>query len=361
MAALVKQKAPLPSFWKGKRVFVTGHTGFKGSWLALRLLERGAEVYGYALPPQTQPSAFELLHLDANVATTFGDVRDGANLTAALARARPQVVFHLAAQALVRRAHREPHATFSTNIMGTVELLEAIRAASDVELALVVTSDKTYANREMRPQREEDPLGGDEPYAASKACAEIVAAAYRRTYFSQRPRLATARAGNVIGGGDWSDDRLIPDLVRASAKQEPVSLRYPRAVRPWQFVADAVDGYLRIVEELSKDSAVACAWNLGPASEATTTVEELARSFLAIYDPQTSIVIDENSDIVEAPYLALDARRAKERLGWNPRYGTAAAIAATAHWYAAWRSGEDVERLTLEQLRCEMEPAIAGR
>lgn len=362
MAPVVKAAiAPSRAFWKGKRVFVTGHTGFKGSWLALRLSDLGADVFGYALPPETTPNAFELLHLDADVATTFGDVRDGEKLHAALARARPHVVMHLAAQALVRRAHREPHATFSTNVMGTVELLEAVRAAGGVELVLVVTSDKTYANREARAQREEDPLGGAEPYAASKACAEIVAGAYRETYFSGGPRLATARAGNVIGGGDWSEDRLVPDLVRASTKREPVRLRYPDAVRPWQFVADAVDGYLRIVEALDSDPSIACAWNLGPSSNERMTVEDLARAFLAIYDPQTAILTERGDRIAESPYLALDATRAGQRLGWHPRFDTDAAVAASARWYASWRAREDLRRVTLEQLRFTTEPAVAGR
>lgn len=353
---------PDPKFWHGKRVFLTGHTGFKGSWLALRLCDLGAEVYGYALEPETAPNAFELLRLGDHVESTIADVRDGTKVGDALARARPQVVLHLAAQPLVRRAYREPALTFATNVMGAVSVLEAVRACSDVESVLIVTSDKTYANREPRAQREDDALGGSEPYGASKACAEIVASAYRQTYFSRGPRLATARAGNVIGGGDWSEDRIVPDLVRAATFGEPVRLRYPAAVRPWQFVADAVEGYLTIVEALSVDPTVACAWNLGPPPDAVMTVGELAGAFLALYNPKTPIVVEPPpADVAESPFLSLDATRAHRHLGWQPRYSARAAIAASARWYSAWRANEDLRALTLEQLRPTTEPAIAGR
>jgi len=345
MAALVSS-----SFWAGKSVFLTGHTGFKGSWLALRLADFGANVSGYARAPEHSPCAFELLGIEKKVDSTLADVRDAAQLREQLTRANPDIVMHLAAQPLVRRSYRDPHETFETNVMGTVNLLDAVREQSSVQAVLVVTSDKTYANREPRPQREDDPLGGDDPYSASKACTEIVAAAYRHSFFTSKPRLATARAGNVIGGGDFSEDRLVPDLVRASERKESVRLRYPDATRPWQFVGDALDGYLTIVERLWSDASVARGWNLGP-SDSAITVHELAKRFLAVYDPQTSIVIDSAFAPPEAPYLALDASAAREKLGWRAKFDAAASIDATAAWYRTWREGGDVISLTLAQLR----------
>jgi CDP-glucose 4,6-dehydratase len=345
--------APLvnAAFWAKRRVFLTGHTGFKGSWLGLRLVDLGASVSGYALAPEGPPSAYELLAVSKNIESTFADVRDRTHLHECIARAKPDVVVHMAAQPLVRRGYRDPHETFETNVMGTVNVLDAVRAQPGIGAVLVVTSDKTYANHEQRPQREDDPLGGDDPYSASKACTEIVAAAYRRSYFSSGPRLATARAGNVIGGGDFSEDRLVPDLVRASQRREPVRLRYPDATRPWQFVGDALDGYLTIVEHLWKDDGVARAWNLGPEGERTLTVRELAARFLAVYDPSTQVVVDSTLAPPEAPYLALDARAAREKFGWRPRYDAAGAIDATAAWYRAWRDGADLVELTLGQMR----------
>jgi len=338
------------SFWGQKRVFLTGHTGFKGSWLALRLTDLGARVSGYALAPEGPPSAFELLGIANKIDSTFADVRDRARLNDCIARAKPDVVLHMAAQPLVRRGYRDPHETFETNVMGTVNVLDAVRAQSGIGAVLVVTSDKTYANHEARPQREDDPPGGDDPYSASKACTEIVAAAYRRSYFAAGPHLATARAGNVIGGGDFSEDRLVPDMVRASERGESVRLRYPDATRPWQFVGDALEGYLTIVERLWRDASLARAWNLGPEGNATLTVHELAKRFLAVYDPSTEIVIDSGLNPPEAPYLALDARAAREKFGWRPKYDATEAIDATAAWYSAWRNGADVVGLTLAQL-----------
>ena len=344
------------SFWSGRRVFLTGHTGFKGSWLSLRLTDLGASVNGYALAPETNPNAFDLLGVANRTDTVLGDVRDARKLKDAMRAANPDIVLHLAAQPLVRRGYREPHETFETNVMGTVNLLEAVRSQESVKVILIVTSDKTYANQERRAQREDDPLGGDDPYSASKACAEIVAAAYRRSYFADGPWLATARAGNVIGGGDYNEDRLVPDLVRASERGDPVVLRYPDAVRPWQFVGDAIEGYLRIVEQLAGDPTLARAWNLAPVATGDMTVGELARRFLAIYDPKTPIVVDSTFAPPEAPYLALDSTAAHERLAWRARYDAIAAIEATATWYRARRSGADVAELTLAQMR----GAVAG-
>jgi CDP-glucose 4,6-dehydratase len=339
------------AFWRSRRVFLTGHTGFKGSWLALRLTDLGASVTGYALPPETKPNAFELLGIEKRVTSVIGDIRNGERLRDALRAARPEIVMHLAAQPLVRRGYREPHATFETNVMGTVNLLEAVRSLDVVKAVLVVTSDKTYANHEARPQREEDPLGGDDPYSASKACAEIVSTAYRRSYYAEGPWLATARAGNVIGGGDFNEDRLVADLVRAAQRREAVVLRYPSAVRPWQFVGDAIEGYLRIAQRLHDDPAAARAWNLGPEPGPPLTVLDLARRFLAVFDPTTRIEIDSRFAPPEAPYLELDATAARERLSWQPRYDAGAAIDATAAWYRGWLGGANVTELASAQMR----------
>jgi CDP-glucose 4,6-dehydratase len=338
---------------------MTGHTGFKGSWLALRLSDLGADVTGYALSAETDPSAYELLRIAGRISDLRGDVGDAARLRDAISSARPQIVVHLAAQPLVRRSYREPAQTIATNVMGTVHLLEAVRATPGIEAVLVVTSDKTYANHQTRPLRESDHLGGDDPYSASKACAEIVAGAYRASFFSEGPALATARAGNVIGGGDWSEDRLIPDLVRASSARQSAVLRYPDAVRPWQHVADVIDGYVILMERLHRDRSAARAWNFGPRAESGLSVGSLARRFLAVFDSNVQIELGP-AGFAEKHYLQVDSQLAREELGWRPRYDADAAIAATAQWYAAWRLGADLVELTRAQLRVEeVQPAAS--
>ncbi|MBV8152134.1 MAG: CDP-glucose 4,6-dehydratase [Candidatus Eremiobacteraeota bacterium] len=341
-------------FWNGRRVFLTGHTGFKGSWLALRLLALGARVWGYALPPDDGPNAFDVLRLADEVDSTLGDVRDAAALANAMRRAQPEVVIHLAAQALVRRGYRQPLDTFETNVIGTAHVLDAVRmrTAPGVGLVLVVTSDKVYATGQQRPMREGDPLGGDDPYSASKACAELVVAGYRRL-LGGGARLATARAGNVIGGGDWAEDRLVPDMVRAAAQGTALHLRYPHAVRPWQHVADVVNGYLRLVEALAGDAQRERAWNFGPPAGSDATVLTLAERFLSAYAPETRIEVDEAAPLEEAAFLALDAGDARRVLGWAPRYDLDRLIQTTAEWYDAWRRGAtaSLRDLTVAQLR----------
>jgi CDP-glucose 4,6-dehydratase len=334
--------------WTGRRVFMTGHTGFKGSWLVLRLCELGATVTGYALPPESEPCAYTLLGIRKLVREQIGDILDAGALRDAVQAASPQTVVHLAAQPFVRRGYREPAHTLATNVLGTAHLLDAVRATPGVEAVLVVTSDKVYANQ-PRPLREDDRLGGDDPYSASKACTEIVAAAYRASFFPKGPAIATARAGNVIGGGDWGDDRLIPDLVRASCARRPAVLRYPQAVRPWQHVADVVEGYVTLLEALIEDPSLGRAWNFGPGRD-ELTVAELARRFLDRFDPSCALETG-SAAYPENHHLELDAGSARERLGWSPRYDVGAAIDATADWYAAWRSGNDLVALTRAQLR----------
>ena len=349
------------SFWHERRVFLTGHTGFKGSWLALLLLERGAHVAGYALAPESRPNAYDLLALEGDLESMLADVRDASRLRTAIEDTKPQIVIHLAAQAFVRRGYREPLATFTTNVIGTANLLEAVRVVPGVELVLVVTSDKVYAPGPRRAMREDDPLGGVDPYSASKAAAEIVVAGYRARLTERGIRLATARAGNVIGGGDWGEDRLIPDLVRAADGATAARLRYPQATRPWQHVADVAHGYLRLVEALAADSAIARAWNFGPESEAEATVTSIAHRFLAHYSPRTGIESDLGPTPPEADYLALDASAARRELGWRNRYDLEAGVAATADWYAARGSGPRALRaLTLEQLQAASIAQAAG-
>jgi CDP-glucose 4,6-dehydratase len=317
--------------------------------MALLLCELGADVTGYALAPETRPSAYELLRIGERVREEIGDIRDGERLGRAVAAARPQMIVHMAAQPLVRRSFHEPIDTLTTNVLGTALLLEAIRKTPSVESVVVVTSDKVYANKEPRAMRENDPLGGDDPYSASKGCAEIVTASYRASYFGDGVHLATARAGNVIGGGDWSEDRLIPDLVRAATSGKPAVLRYPAAVRPWQHVADVVAGYALLAQRLSADRALARAWNFGPAAGANVSVGMLAERFLARYDSACRLELEAPA-FTEKTFLALDSSAARAELEWTPHFDFEAAVAATADWYAAWRGGDDLRALTRAQL-----------
>lgn len=320
--------------YRGRRVLVTGHTGFKGSWLCLWLNALGAQVTGLALDPPSQPSHWELLKLDINDHRV--DVRDEAAVRRVVAAERPEIVFHLAAQPLVRRSYREPVATWSTNVMGTVHVLEAARDTEDVRAVVVVTSDKCYENREWPwPYRERDRLGGHDPYSASKAGAELVASSYRTAFTSDpwAPLVATARGGNVIGGGDWSQDRLIPDLVRAVSAGEPLVIRAPRATRPWQHVLDCLSGYLLLGQRLlAGDDSSADAWNFGPDGEGNRTVEQVVGD-LARNWPQLRWESVSGTGPHEAGLLQLDSAKAKARLGWRPVWGIDTAIHHTASWY----------------------------
>ncbi|MCW3480612.1 CDP-glucose 4,6-dehydratase [Neisseriaceae bacterium JH1-16] len=329
--------SPNPAIWAGRRVLVTGHTGFKGGWLALWLHSLGAKVVGYALPPTGSPDLFTL----AGVADTLSgqhlaDLRDAECLTQALRQAEPEVVLHLAAQPLVRTSYRDPVDTFATNVMGTVNVLEAVRQCPSVKAVVVVTTDKCYENREWAwGYRENDPLGGHDPYSASKACTEIVAASYRRAFFQNGPLLATARAGNVIGGGDWSEDRLVPDAVRAVGKREPLVIRSPHATRPWQHVLEPLNGYLMLAERLlAGDASCAGAWNFGPDSSANLSVAKLLDG-LQRYWPELNWCLDDNAGQAphEANLLYLDSSLARQRLGWQPVWSLEETLEQTASWY----------------------------
>ena len=326
------------TFYSGKRVLVTGHTGFKGGWLAHWLKTLGADVAGYSLPPEASPNLFEAGAVARGVTSVLGDVRDLAALSQLVADHRPEVVFHLAAQALVRRSYREPVETFATNVMGTVNLLEACRRAGSPRAVVVVTSDKCYENREwVWGYREQDALGGFDPYSSSKACAELATAAYRRSFFEAETGvgIATARAGNVIGGGDWAEDRLVPDLVRARVSGTPVVIRNPTSTRPWQHVLEPLAGYLLLAQKLWEDPAPHSGpWNFGPDAGESVPVIEVARVFAR--ELGVALETPEQEAVHEARSLKLDSSRAKLLLGWKPRLTLDESLTLTARWYRAY-------------------------
>ncbi len=356
-----------PDFWRGKRVFLTGHTGFKGSWLALwlRLLE--AEPVGYALSPPTTPNLFELTALADDVPSILADVRDIEPLSAALRKHQPEVVIHLAAQSLVRQSYQAPIETFQTNVLGTANLLESVRRTPEVRAVVVVTSDKCYENRGWdRGYREEDPLGGYDPYSASKACAEMVTGAYCRSFFNpdryaeHGVAVASARAGNVIGGGDWSADRLVPDVFRSILSEEPVQIRNPAATRPWQHVLDPLAGYLTLAEALyDEGSSFSRAWNFGPEKADVRPVTEVVEEVLSLWGSDVGWATDTAAHPHEARSLRLDATKARQKLGWRPRLDLAAALTWTVEWMRYWHRGESARETTGEQIHRYM--AMASR
>ncbi len=337
------------SFYRGKRVLITGHTGFKGSWLALWLHELGAQVTGVALPPEAKPNHWDLMALPSNDHRL--DIRDFAALKQVLTERQPEIVFHLAAQPLVRRSYRDPLETWSTNVMGTVNVLEACRQSPSVRAIVAITTDKCYENCEWHwGYRENDPLGGHDPYSASKAGAELVAASYRTAYFNtdSTPLLATARAGNVIGGGDWAADRLIPDLIRALEMKQPLEIRSPNATRPWQHVLESLSGYLLLGQKLLVgDKAYAEAWNFGPDPEGNRTVSEVLEKLNRHWSSMRWNTT-RTPQPHEAMLLYLDSSKARNILGWHPVWDIDATLAKTADWYRAWlQSGAVISRQQL--------------
>ena len=342
------------AFWKDRRVLLTGHPGSKGAWLSLWLQSMGARVTGFALGPPTEPSLYALARVGEGMEEIEGDIRDHERLAEAVRESAPEVVIHMAAQALVRRSFVEPRETFETNVMGTVNLLDGVRVHGEgVRVVLNVTSDKCYENREWEwAYRESEPMGGHDPYSSSKGCAELLTAAFRRSFFSdpQGPRIASARAGNVIGGGDWGEDRLVPDIMRAALAGERVRVRNPNSIRPWQHVMNPLSGYLVLAQELWEHPGHAEGWNFGPPEEDARPVGWLVQRLAELWDGDLKWELDEGPHPHEARYLKLDSSRARTRLGWRPVLGLDAALAATADWYRRLGEGEDMQRVTREQL-----------
>lgn len=334
-----------PAFWTGKRVFLTGHTGFKGSWMALWLQRMGAMVTGFALTPPTEPALFDVARVADGMTSIIGDIRDREVLEQALVAADPEIVIHIAAQPLVRASYDDPVGTYATNVMGTVHLLEAVRRAGNVRACVVVTTDKCYENREwVWGYREDEAMGGHDPYSNSKGCAELVTSAYRRSFFAQggRTAIASGRAGNVIGGGDWATDRLIPDILRAVEQGEPVQIRNPLAIRPWQHVLEPLSGYLVLAQALWTDPTAAEAWNFGPRDEDARPVQWIVEHMCAAWGRGARWTRDESVQPHEARYLKLDISKAQSQLRWHPRWTLAEALKRIVDWHRAWLSGADM-------------------
>lgn len=344
--------------WNGKRVFLTGHTGFKGGWMALWLVSKGATVRGYSLDPYTSPSLFETAKIGSLVEDLRGDIRDGEHLDRAMTQFAPEVVFHMAAQPLVRYSYVDPIGTFETNVIGTARVLDAVRRTPSVRAVVSVTTDKCYENKEwVWGYRETDPLGGYDPYSSSKACAEIVSAAYRQSYFPIEKlsehgcAIATARAGNVIGGGDWSTDRLIPDLIRGFVEGKPAVIRRPAAIRPWQHVLEPLRGYLLLAEKLlTGGPRYATAFNFGPSEDDAQPVSWIVEKMVKFWADGATWMLDPEPGVHEAGYLKLDASRARMELEWRPKLQLETALAWLVEWYRAQAYGADAQRLTLKQI-----------
>jgi CDP-glucose 4,6-dehydratase len=347
-----------PDFWRRKKVFLTGHTGFKGSWMSLWLHSLDAEVIGYSLAPPTQPNLYDLADVEKGIESIRGDVLDLEHLRRAVREHRPEIVFHLAAQSLVRRSYEDPVGTYATNVLGTVHILDAVRAVPSVRSIVIVTSDKCYENcGDQRAYRESDRLAGADPYSSSKAAAEIVTSAFRKSFFASAKNetavgVASARAGNVIGGGDWGADRLIPDVMRAILDGRNLLIRHPQAVRPWQHVLEPVSGYLTLAEKLwHQPERFSESWNFGPNESETLSVSTLLDCLGELWGPGLSWQFDDGAHPHEAHHLSLDCTKSRVELGWEPRWNLNSALEATVQWYKAYQSHQDVRLLAQEQIR----------
>jgi len=340
------------SFWRRRRVFVTGHTGFKGAWLSLMLARLNAETTGYALAPPTSPCLFDLLSVGATLEDMRGDINDFENLRREMVAADPEIVIHMAAQPLVKAGYSDPVGTFQTNVMGSAHVLEAARACKNLKALVNVTTDKCYDNREwMRGYRETDRLGGRDPYSNSKACAELVTAAYRASFFERGATIATARAGNVIGGGDFAPDRILPDAFRAFREGRPVEVRAPKSVRPWQHVLEPLSGYLMLAEQAARHGAkFGEGWNFGPGADSERDVEALLTRFMAAWGPEARWLPDRSAHPHEAGLLRLDVSKAREKLGWRPLLTFDETVEWTARWYRAYADGADMRAATFDQI-----------
>ncbi len=355
-----------PDFWKGKRVLITGHTGFKGSWLSLWLQILGARVIGYALPPSTTPNLFKAAHVANGMTSITGDIRDPQHLQKVFAEYSPEIVIHMAAQPLVRYSYAEPVETYSTNVMGTVNLFEAVRHTASVKAVVNVTSDKSYENREwLWGYREDEAMGGYDPYSSSKGCAELVTSAYRNSYFNpdryavHGVGVASARAGNVIGGGDWAAERLIPDIIRAISIKEKVMIRNPFAIRPWQHVLEPLSGYLLLAERLfSAGERFSQAWNFGPYDKDAKPVEWIVDTLVSNWGDSASYRVDNTkADLHEAHYLKLDCSKARQLLNWQPRWDITQAIEKIVSWHKAHLANQDMHHYTMDEIKAYMDTA----
>lgn len=341
-----------PSFWQGKKVFLTGHTGFKGSWLSLWLAEMGATVKGYALNPPTTPSLFEEANVVEKIESEIGDIRNLEQLTSSMQGFNPDILIHMAAQPLVRLSYKEPLETYDTNVMGTAKVLEAARRCKNLKAIVSVTTDKCYENKEwVWGYREDEPMGGYDPYSSSKGCAELVTSAYRRSFMQEKGvGLASARAGNVIGGGDWAEDRLIPDILRAFEKNQPVIVRNPSSTRPWQHVLEPLSGYLVLAQALYENpTAYAEGWNFGPFDEDAKPVDWILNHMVQQW-PNSSWALDQDAHPHEAGYLKLDISKAKSRLNWHPTWRLENTLKRIVEWHQAWLNKEDMQAKCLQEI-----------
>jgi len=340
-------KNPSPEFWKGKHVLLTGHTGFKGAWLSLVLNHLGAKVTGISLPPNSNPNLFTLAKISGITNTHFVDIRDADKLSKIINETNPEIIFHLAAQALVRPSYLDPLQTFSTNIMGTAHVLDSLRKIESIKVAVMVTTDKVYQNLEqIKPYQENDHLGGHDPYSASKAASELIISSYRDSFLLQHDiSIASARAGNVIGGGDWSEDRLIPDAIRAWNLNRPLVIRKPKAIRPWQHVLEPLTGYLILAESLYKDNSLIGAYNFGSENTDTASVEQVVCLAQSLYPGSEIVIKNSDTDPHEAGLLLLDNSKAKTMLGVLPRWNLLTAVNYTMKWYQAFSIGDNARNL----------------
>lgn len=346
-------KQPNPAFWRGKRVFLTGHTGFKGSWLSLWLQSLGATLQGFALSPPTTPSLFETANVAKGMFNSAGDIRDYATVLAQMRAFQPEIVIHMAAQPLVRLSYKEPLETYTTNIVGTLHVLEAARHCGSVKAIVNVTSDKCYENREwVWGYKEDDSMGGHDPYSSSKACAELVSSSYRTSFLKEaKIALATARAGNVIGGGDWASERLIPDVLRSLQNKEAIVIRNPNAIRPWQHVLEPISGYLLLAENLfTAGELFAEAWNFGPKNEDARPVKWIVDELCKAWGEHMGWVIQKGNHPHEATFLKLDTSKAQHLLNWTPRWTLDSALKHTIDWHQAWIAGHDMQAFCFKQI-----------
>lgn len=346
------------NFWCGKRIFITGHTGFKGSWMSLWLQNMGAIVHGYSLPAPTNPSLFDVAKVAENMESEYGDIRDYSHLFQSISSFKPDIIFHMAAQPLVRLSYSEPVETYSTNVMGTVHLLEAVRHVSGIKAVVNITSDKCYDNKEwVWGYRENEPMGGYDPYSNSKGCAELVTSAYRNSYFNPNDygkhgvAVATVRAGNVIGGGDWALDRVIPDILKAFEQSKPVVIRNPHAIRPWQHVLEPLSGYLLLAQYLYANGAdYAEAWNFGPNESDSTPVQQIVEQMVFLWGEGASWALDGKDHPHEANYLKLDCSKATMRLKWHPRWDLNTTLNRIVKWHKAWLNQSDMHDYCVHEI-----------